>query len=88
MVQQEAVLAEELIPPTQTMEEITVLVPASNKVPRRVLEEKLEKLRARGLMDAGLVLVQNGGMLQGYLAEGEIEFGLNELGRLYDADAE
>jgi chloride channel 3/4/5 len=33
-------------------------------------------------MDAGLVLVQNG-MLQGYLAEGELEFGLTELGKAH-----
>ena len=46
------------------------------------------QLESRGLMDAGLVLVQNGQMLQGYLAEGELEFGLRELGKLYPADAE
>ncbi|KAK4891627.1 hypothetical protein LTR27_009796 [Elasticomyces elasticus] len=87
-VQKEAVLAEELIPPKQTMDEITVVVPGSNKVPRSVLEQKLEQLKARGLMDAGLVLVQNGSMLQGYIAEGELEFGLMELGQVYDPDAE
>ena len=34
------------------------------------------------------MLVQNGGMLQGYLAQGELDFGLEELGRLYPPDAE
>ncbi|KAK1081276.1 hypothetical protein LTR33_004834 [Friedmanniomyces endolithicus] len=88
LVQKEPALAEELIPPKQTMDEITVQVPSSNKVPRSLLEHKLEQLKERGLMDAGLVLVQNGSMLQGYLAEGELDFGLSELGQLYGADAE
>ena len=80
LVQREGVLVEELIPPTQTMLDITVRVDKDDTVARSVLEEKLEKLKARGLMDAGLVLVQDGGMLQGYLAEGELEFGLRQLG--------
>ena len=88
IVQQKNALAEELVPPRQTMDEITVVVPSSNKVPKTLLEEKLEQLKARGLMDAGLVLVQNGGMLQGYLAEAELEFGLTELGQIYAADAD
>ena len=88
VVQRKNALAEELVPPQQTMDEITVDVPRNNIVPRAVLKEKLEQLKARGLMDAGLVLVQNGGMLQGYLAEGELEFGLTELGQIYAADAE
>ena len=29
-----------------------------------------------------------GGMLQGYIAEGELEFGLTQLGAIYAADAE
>ncbi|EKG19232.1 Chloride channel voltage gated [Macrophomina phaseolina MS6] len=60
-------LVEILIPPARTMNEITVEVPPSNTVPKAILEEKLSQLHARGLMDAGLVLVQDG-MLQGYLA--------------------
>lgn len=64
-VQRQNALVEELIPPMQTTDEITVVVPKSNKVSRSVLETKLEQLKARGLMDAGLVLVQNGNMLQG-----------------------
>lgn len=60
-------LVEVLIPPVRTMNEITVEVPRSNTVPRAILEQKLGQLHARGLMDAGLVLVQDG-MLQGYLA--------------------
>ncbi|KAL1646930.1 hypothetical protein SLS58_003066 [Diplodia intermedia] len=59
-------LVEVLIPPARTMEEITVEVPISNTVSSSILERKLSQLHDRGLMDAGLVLVQNG-MLQGYL---------------------
>ena len=88
IVQRQSALVEELIPPAQTMNEITVIVPSNNKVPRRILETKLEQLKNRGLMDAGLVLVQNGSMLQGYIAEGELEFGLNDLGQLYPSDAD
>ena len=74
LVQESRALAEELIPPDQTMKEITIDL-KHTKVPRKVLEEKLAQLQRRGLMDAGLVLVQDG-MLQGYLAQGELEFGL------------
>ena len=84
LVQRAGELVEVLIPPTQTMKDITVDVPKDNMVARRVLEEKLEHLKERGLLDAGLVLVQNG-MLQGYLAEGELDFGLTNLGELWDS---
>ena len=83
-VQLKNALAEELIPPKQTMEEITVYVPSSNKVPRKLLATKLEQLKTRGLMDAGLVLVQGEDILQGYITEGDLEFGLNRLGQMYD----
>lgn len=88
LVQANSALVEELIPPAQTMHEITVHVPLSNKVPRKQLEQKLQQLERRGLMDAGLVLVQTGEMLQGYLSEGELRFGLVKLGELYADDAE
>ena len=84
LVQREGTLVEELIPPKQTMEDITVNVPKDNMVPRKILEQKLDKLKERGLMDAGLVLVQDG-MLQGYLAEGELDFGLTNLGGVWDS---
>lgn len=84
LVQREKTLVEELIPPKQTMEDITVNVLKDNMVPRKVLEQKLDKLKERGLLDAGLVLVQDG-MLQGYLAEGELDFGLTNLGGVWDS---
>ena len=87
-VQKQHAIVADLIPPRQTMDEITVDVPSSNKVSRVILQKKLDQLKGRGLMDAGLVLVQNNGMLQGYLGEGELEFGLTSLGTLYESDAE
>jgi chloride channel 3/4/5 len=86
LVQRESHLVEELIPPEQTMKQITVDVPSFNRVHRRTLEEKLGQLKRRGLMDGGLVLVQHG-MLQGYLAEAELEFGLTELGKVHHETA-
>ncbi|KAL8948397.1 MAG: hypothetical protein Q9222_005412 [Ikaeria aurantiellina] len=83
LVQRRQDLVQRLIPPKQTMQDITVDVPRDNKVSKRVLIDKLEKLKERGLLDAGLVLVQDG-MLQGYLAEGELDFGLNSLGQHWD----
>lgn len=87
IVQHKHLTVSELIPPQQTMQEITVDVPKNNKVPRQLLKQKLDQLRSRGLLDAGLVLVQNGDMLQGYLAQSELEFGLSEVGKLHDTDA-
>lgn len=87
-VQHQNALVAELIPPKQTMEEITVIVPRNNKVPREMLANKLDQLKSRGLMDAGLVLVQSGGIIQGYLAQSELDFGVNELGKIYASDAQ
>jgi chloride channel 3/4/5 len=86
LVRQRNALVEELIPPAQTMSEITVNVPPSNKVSRKLLEQKLAQLHRRGLMDGGLVLVQKG-ILQGYIAEGELDFGLSDVGKIYPEDA-
>lgn len=84
LVQGQQELVQRLIPPKQTMHDITVDVPKDNKIAKRILEDKLEKLKGRGLMDAGLVLVQDG-TLQGYLAEGELDFGLNHIGQHWDS---
>jgi chloride channel 3/4/5 len=79
---------EDLIPPKKTMQDITVHVPPCNKVSYTLLVEKLDLLRQRGLMDAGLVLVQTHGdkdntdtvpILQGYISQAELEFGLDKL---------
>ncbi|KAK1997375.1 voltage gated chloride channel, partial [Colletotrichum falcatum] len=68
--------ARELVPSAATMAEITLGVGGGHRVRRDVLAEKLRKLKARGLMDAGLVLVNASGLLFGYLPEVEIEHAL------------
>lgn len=73
-----------LVPPKRTMDEITVHVPLTNKVSVSLLNDKLAKLKQRGLMDAGLVLVQSHfpsetPILQGYISQSELEFGLTRL---------
>ncbi|KAL3427960.1 voltage gated chloride channel [Phlyctema vagabunda] len=81
IVRDEGVSVSELIPPAQTMREITLELPLSYTVPRSLLAHKLSQLKARGLMDAGLVLVDaESGILYGYLAESELEFVLQNHG--------
>jgi len=84
IVRDEGSLVEELIPPAQTMKEITVDIGNDYKVAKSLLSTKLSQLKARGLMDAGLVLVDPKGMLHGYLAEGELDFAIKTEGVLGD----
>ncbi len=84
IVRDEGSLVEELIPPAQTMREITVDVGVECKVSKSLLSSKLSQLKARGLMDAGLVLVDDNAMLHGYLAQGELDFAVHEEGLLKD----
>ncbi|GJC79801.1 H(+)/Cl(-) exchange transporter 4 [Colletotrichum liriopes] len=78
--------ARELVPPAATMAEITLRTGREYRVRRDVLAEKLRKLKARGLMDAGLVLVNASGLLFGYLPEVEIEYALQIEGEAEDID--
>lgn len=92
-VQKLGVRAEELIPPVRTMEEITVVVPESGRVRRALLEEKRAQLEARGLLDAGLVLVRSAPgsavkYLQGYIAQGELVYGLASIAADSSSDVE
>lgn len=84
IVRDQGVLVEELIPPTQTMREITVDIGPEGTVSKQLLSTKLSQLKARGLMDAGLVLVDSKGMLHGYLAEAELDFVIHSEGVLQD----
>lgn len=88
IVRDQGVLVEDLIPPQQTMREITLDVGKDYKVPRKLLAQKLGQLQNRGLMDAGLVLVNGSGMLHGYLAEGELEFAIHTKGVLDEEDVD
>ncbi|RMZ90704.1 hypothetical protein DV736_g2076, partial [Chaetothyriales sp. CBS 134916] len=77
-----------LIPPALTMQQITVAVPLdTGLVPKHVLVEKLTQLQGRGLMDAGLVLVNHdyghpdaSGLPLGYIAQAELEYALGGAG--------
>jgi chloride channel 3/4/5 len=84
IVRDEGSLVEELIPPAQTMREITVDIGVECRVSKSLLATKLSQLKARGLMDAGLVLVDGNAMLHGYLAQGELDFAIREEGLLKD----
>ncbi|KAK3936471.1 chloride channel [Diplogelasinospora grovesii] len=70
---------EDLVPPPSTMDEITLYTGPDYRVPVAMLRDKLARLKARGLMDAGLVLVNEGGICHGYLPEAELEFALHLL---------
>ena len=92
-VQKLGVRAEELIPPARTMNEITVVVPESGRVKRALLEEKRAQLEARGLLDAGLVLVRSipgsrAHYLQGYIPQGELTYGLATIAAESNSDGE
>ncbi|KAK2615355.1 hypothetical protein N8I77_002117 [Diaporthe amygdali] len=76
----------DLIPPENTMEEITVHIGPDGVVRRQLLREKLAQLKSRGLMDAGLVLVNEQGICHGYLPEAELEFALKLKEHVEEAD--
>ncbi|KAL5313787.1 hypothetical protein ACEPPN_018209 [Leptodophora sp. 'Broadleaf-Isolate-01'] len=86
IVRDKGLLVEELIPPSQTMREITLDVGPEYKVSKSLLATKLSQLKARGLMDAGLVLVDSNKMLHGYLAQAELDFAINEAGVMTDSE--
>ena len=76
----------ELIPPENTMEEITLFTGPDYRIRKQTLKDKLAQLKARGLMDAGLVLVNERVICHGYLPEAELEFALGVVDEV-DADA-
>jgi chloride channel 3/4/5 len=88
-VQQLHARVEGLIPPKRTMEEITVVVSPQEggRVDKALLVRKLDLLKARGLMDAGLVVVDGEGRLLGYMPQNELAFGLDQIPVDTDADS-
>lgn len=76
----------ELIPPEGTMEEITLYTGPDYRIRKQTLRHKLGQLKARGLMDAGLVVVNERLICHGYLPEAELEFALGVVDEL-DGDA-
>jgi chloride channel 3/4/5 len=71
------------------MEEITVVVSPQEggRVDKALLVRKLDLLKARGLMDAGLVVVDGEGRLLGYMPQNELAFGLDQIPVDTDADS-
>jgi len=88
----EGVMAD-LIPPGNTMEEITLYTGSDYRVRKSTLRDKLAKLKSRGLLDAGLVLVNSNCICHGYLPQAELEYALDVLdekqeGGVEDEDAD
>jgi len=69
----------DLVPPNNTMEEITLYTGPEYRVRKSILQDKLAKLKSRGLLDAGLVLVNERCICHGYLPEAELEFALDAM---------
>lgn len=65
-------LVEALLPPSETMKAITVYTGPNYRVAPSLLRAKLEGLRARGLIDAGLVFVNGQGICHGYITEADL----------------
>ncbi len=80
-------LAEDLIPPTQNMHDMTLQAGPEYKVLKQVLASKLNRMRRHGLRDAGLVIVDDKGHLHGFIAEAELDFAVHEEGLLSDGEA-
>ncbi|KAM5356739.1 hypothetical protein ACJ41O_003385 [Fusarium nematophilum] len=70
-----------LVPPPRTMEDITVHIGIEYRVDTSTLETKLARLKARGLIDAGLVFVNKQGICYGYLPQPKLEHALQMIGK-------
>ena len=75
-----------LVPSMMAMDEMTVKIDKDNATSRQMLETKLNQLKSMGLLDGGLAIVKNDGMLQGFIGEGELEYGLHEVGKMHGKD--
>lgn len=81
----------DLIPPRNTMEEITLYTGPDYRARKSTLRGKLAKLKSRGLLDAGLVLVNEKCICHGYIPQAELEFALgmlDEQGGMEDEDVD
>ncbi|KAJ2898167.1 hypothetical protein MKZ38_004133 [Zalerion maritima] len=79
-------VCDSLLPPRETMSEITLTLKGgsggagSGLVSRETMEWKLDLLKRRGLIDAGVVVVDEMGRCRGYIPEVELEWALNHTG--------
>ena len=78
-------LVRQLIPNRQTVIDTRCEVEKDDRVARPVLEYKLNQLKKRGLLDGGIALTRDG-IVQGYICEEELDFGLAEIGKVYPFD--
>ncbi|KAK1752840.1 H(+)/Cl(-) exchange transporter [Echria macrotheca] len=79
-------LVEDLIPPSQSMADMTLHVGPEYKVLKQVLAHKLHRMKRHGLRDAALVLVDDREQLHGIISEGELDFAVHEDGLLSDSE--
>jgi chloride channel 3/4/5 len=77
-------LVEDLIPSSQHMQDMTLHVGPEYKLLKQVLSTKLYRMRRHGLRDAGLVLLDDKGLLHGFVSEAELDFAVHEEGLLAD----
>lgn len=68
------------------MQDMTLHVGPEFKVLKQVLAAKLNRMRRHGLRDAGLVLVDDRGLLHGFVAEAELDFAVHEDGLVADGE--
>lgn len=79
-------LVEDLIPPAQSMHDMTLHVGPEYKVLKAALAHKLQRMKRHGLRDAALVLVDDRQQLHGIISEGELDFAVHEDGLLPDSE--
>lgn len=79
-------LVEDLIPPSQSMADMTFHIGPEYKVLKHALSHKLERMKRHGLRDAALVLVDDREQLHGIISEAEMDFAVHEEGFLSDTE--
>lgn len=71
-----------LIPPMRTMQDITVRIGRDYQVSTSTLQDRLSKLKARGVADGGLVFLNAHGVCYGYVSQPELEHALQIMGEM------
>jgi len=79
-------LVEDLIPPPQSVTDMTFHMGPEYKVLKQALAHKLQRMKRHGLRDAALVLVDDREQLHGILSEAELDFAVHEEGFLSDTE--
>lgn len=79
-------LVEDLIPPPQSVSDMTLHVGPEYKVLKQTLAHKLQRMKRHGLRDAALVLVDDREQMHGIISEAELDFAVHEAGYLSDTE--